>query len=159
MFLKPLPTFTCPTLDLQNWFLNGPLFYRDRYGKIYCVPGNGTTDGPSIPKFVRSLINMFGTGIGGGSIVHDAGYRRFLLVWNVELKKFLPANLNEFEINALYQNIMQDYKTDNADIYAIFQSLQKFGNFAFNNDVSNPIPHLLVPLALPEPLEELLVAA
>src|ERR1700761_3607632 len=91
-FVKPYPLLSCPTMDMKNFVLAGPMFYVTLKKDVLCAPQGGGTDGPSIPQFATGLIPPFGFGIAPGSIFHDAAFRRYLLIWNPNSDRFVPAN-------------------------------------------------------------------
>lgn len=144
-FLKPYPRFFCPDLALVNWQLSDPMFILDEDGTIWSCAQGSTTDYASIPAIAKIIISGYGTGVGGGSIPHDAGYRRTLLKWKPEIGKFEPAMLDEDGINKLYDRIMSWYGTPAAERLAVFEALQLAGKKAYDGDLTGIIPHLIVP--------------
>lgn len=147
-FVRPYPLFECPTLDGQNWELKGPLWYISKNGSIYCIPALSTTDGPSIPPTVLSIISPFGP-IWGPSILHDSGFRGTLLIWNTATQRLVPANHNMATLDALFDEAMEVYGMDPNARRIVFGAVERFGEPSFVSDLSQSIPNILVPKELP----------
>lgn len=146
-FATPLPLFECPTMDGQNFVVRGALFYKAKDGNIYCVPDGSTTDGPSIPQLLLSVISPFGYKIWGASIFHDAWFRGFLLVWLNGI--FVGANHNKEQATNLFDEIMEVCGMEDAERQEVFQSVKWGGEIPFEDDLSGVIPKLIIPKQLP----------
>lgn len=148
--LQPYPTLSpYGEWDGQNFQFNGPLWYVDLYGDLWCIPKGGTTDGPSIPSDLEGAISPFGKGIYAGSNFHDNGYRNTLLKYNKTTKIFELANLTEDQCNNLFDEIMKVEGEDDNKRFLVFKAVCWFGKSSFDVDRTKSWPSIEIPTELP----------
>jgi len=60
----------------RRWWLEAPLGYRSRAGRVFIVPAGFETDGASVPRVLWWLYPPFGGEYDRAAVVHDDLYAR-----------------------------------------------------------------------------------
>jgi hypothetical protein len=142
------PYFDVRTKDCQNfWNLKvKELTARwddDRF-EIYQVPAHNLppsgyavddrpdSDGASLPMPARMIRPSLRERIFGAGFVHDAGFRKLLLVKRGD--EWVNANLSEEDCNALIKALMFIEATSDAEREIVYEALQLWGKKAYDLD-------------------------
>ncbi len=129
--------------DGRNWKLLTPMVYKSKSGRIFIVPRGCSTDGPSIPSILFSLLPPTGDYY-QSCILHDSGYQNTLLEWpsNTLLPDFKQpyaaskANLSKSECDSLLKEAMELSGVDEITANIIYQGVNLGGATAFKEDRS-----------------------
>lgn len=136
MFLKPYPTFSCPTGDGRNFFLQGNLYYIAKDGTNYRGIIGSPTDGASTPKAIWNFYPPFGD-YWLAAILHDCCFRS-----NLEQNvggAWIRVQLGEQKNDDLFNEAMESLGVSKFDRLTIYNAVKQFGNAAFVEDLAKPI--------------------
>jgi hypothetical protein len=101
------------------------LHYRDYDGRLYKVPVGAATDGGSTPRLLWLIPGFEPMGKHWLEyVLHDAGYRGTLQVWNVD--RFVSANLPRLQCDQLLERAVAR-KSPKAVSLAVFAGVQAGG--------------------------------
>jgi hypothetical protein len=125
-----------PSGDGQNWVSLDYLYYNAKDGTKYRVGILATTDGPSIPPKLVSLISPFGP-INLPAVLHDGLFRSTVQqlidgVWRA-------VQLGPDKNDALFDEAMESRKMNSIERLEVFRAVKMFGNAALANDLAQPI--------------------
>lgn len=115
-----------------NFTLLEPLVYQMKSGKTIRATTGTVTDGVSIPRFARNIIERVGSLFYAG-IIHDSAYKDTLEVLDADggWSKF---TMNEDQADDLIQEAAQSLGASELESVTIHDALHLFGWRAFNDD-------------------------
>lgn len=135
-FQQPFPDFRCPSLDGKNFILLGPLDYIARDGTHYRAITGTTTDGPSIPPKLASVVSSFGP-IWAPAILHDAAYRATLV--KVTAAGESVADLTKAQRDSLFSEAMDVNGVPETERIVVYSAVHYGGESSLEGDLALPI--------------------
>jgi Protein of unknown function (DUF1353) len=149
-FLKPFPSFACPTMDGKNFVLLAPLYYQTNAGDILAVMATATSDGPSIPQQLQGIIAATGA-IWMPGLLHDGLWRGFAMQRQADgtWKRIIPdyaASTGYFREAMLNNGVIAIEAT------TAYDAVMQFGQSSFVQDLAMPIPDLPDINGFPQPI-------
>lgn len=137
-FLRPIPRFSNPSGDGLNLVLGGYLYYDANDGTHWRLFPSATTDGPSIPQALQSLIKATGASFLPG-VLHDG-------LWRGYAEKQLPdgswqRSIPDYETSTLlFREALLNQGMNPIEAEVLYLAVMKFGGDARLDDMALPIP-------------------
>lgn len=151
-FLLPLPDYRNLLGDGENLVLLTPLYWRDDDGRLWRICPSATTDGPSIPKWLRPLVAKIAAAFLPG-IFHDGLWRGYAEVWtvdNIRPQGYWKRAIPDFEESTLmFRRALVHRGMNPIEAEALYLSVMKAGGEARLGDMAMPTPNL--PHSIPDP--------
>lgn len=139
-FLKPYPPFLSLEGDGLNWILADYLRYDANDGTSWRLFPSSSTDGPSIPQALQSLIKATGASFLPG-VLHDG-------LWRGYAEKQLPdgswqRSIPDYETSTLlFREALLNQGMNPIEAEVLYLAVMKFGGDARLGDMALPIPVL-----------------
>lgn len=104
------------------------LHFRSTNGLLYKVAQGSETDGMSTPRLFWAIPGFEPCGEHWFCyVLHDAGYRGTLLVWDRTIAAYVPANVSRLEADQLMADALTTKKAPPLVIASVYRTLRLLG--------------------------------
>lgn len=140
-FLKPWPDFRpIGKPNGKNWTLVGALFYLANDGTLYAAAQSASTDGPSVPQQLQSIVAATGDIFMPG-VLHDALWRGYAMKRQPD-GSWRQIFVDYATSTGLFKEAMLNNGVTFAEAEVAYDAVMEFGQSSFVQDLAAPLPKL-----------------